>query len=140
MIKKTLKKQNEISGFWQEVADYLEKIPCGIEIARKVAAHNRIDQLLDFNQFNIRDSIYYLNRCRTLYNARGLYIPTGKINTVLHFFKASQSRYEMRKNWDKFVHRPVKDYEISGDHYSLFKMPAVVNLVKTVEEIFSTHY
>ena len=134
ILRKTLRKQKEIHGLWQEVVDYLEKIPGGLEIAGRLAAHHRVDRLLDFNNFDTREAIYYLNRCRTLYNARGFYTPTGKINTVLHFFKASRSGEAPGKNWDKYVNRPVKEYEINGDHYSLFKMPALEHLVKAFEE------
>jgi surfactin synthase thioesterase subunit len=49
------------------------------------------------------------------------YAPAGKIAAPVHFFKAVQSWQLKWKRWHRYTSAPLQIYEISGDHFTLFK-------------------
>jgi thioesterase domain-containing protein len=80
-----------------------------------------------------------LNIGRTLHQARVSYIPGGKIHSAVHYFAASQSREIIKKHWNDYCKKSIKCYEIKGNHYSIFKMPQVLESAKifcqTIEKL-----
>jgi thioesterase domain-containing protein len=75
---------------------------------------------------SIKEFIIYLNMVRTFDNARNNYIPGGKIDTAVHFFKAIDGEVIDGEKWSIYCDKPVKVYNIPGDHFSLLKMPGVM--------------
>jgi thioesterase domain-containing protein len=79
---------------------------------------------------------YCLNMVRTLNKARDRYIPGGKIDTQVHFFKAGEEkRAAAVEKWNLYCRQPIGLYEISGDHFSIFKMPEVEAFAKLFGKI-----
>ena len=122
-----------IDGFqdiWPAVVDYLESGDFDVESVKKLILEYGMQALPNYNQLNLRESVYYLNLGRTLTGAMRSYLPEaeGKINIPLHYFAASQSREVVkRKQWKKYTAAPITFYEIEGHHYSIFKMPHVAD-------------
>jgi amino acid adenylation domain-containing protein len=62
---------------------------------------------------------------QALRKARAAYTPSGKISAALHFFKARGTPFKFRK-WNSFCRKSMKVHKMDGDHYSMFRFPAVV--------------
>lgn len=71
---------------------------------------NMIRAILNNQELRIRELIYYLNVSRTFVKAREFYIPGNKIETEVHFFKASLEKiyYE---SWARYCKQPIKVYQ-----------------------------
>jgi thioesterase domain-containing protein len=76
-----------------------------------------------------------LNLNRTLTNARAFYIPSQKIHTPLHYFKASESPLIFQNNWNDYCINQIKPYEITGDHFSIFNKPKVGQTAKIFNNV-----
>ncbi len=124
----------EINDTWEFIADYLESNNTHKEIINKLIAEFQGLTRSDHNQITIREFIKSLNMGRSFVNAQSRYVPAGKINAPVHFFKASQSKEnenKMHKNtWDSYTHCSVKSYEIAGDHYSILRSPQAAAFAK----------
>jgi amino acid adenylation domain-containing protein len=136
-IKQKTKETAEINRLWQLIADYLEESNFEVEIVRKLVPEGMSQAIPNFNQLCIRELIYYLNMIRTLDNARAFYIPSKKINTTLHSFEASASDKIIKEQWSQYCSKPVKAYEIRGNHYSILKMPQVIPFVEIFSKVIS---
>ncbi|NIO87699.1 MAG: amino acid adenylation domain-containing protein [Candidatus Aminicenantes bacterium] len=79
---------------------------------------------------------YCLNMVRTLNKARDRYIPGGKIDTQVHFFKAGGGTKAVdAEKWNLYCRDSIRWYEIPGDHFSIMKMPEVASLAKLFDKI-----
>jgi thioesterase domain-containing protein/acyl carrier protein len=129
-IEEKSRKIKKMEHFWPEIVDYLETSDFDKKsIKRKIIKFGR-QVLPDSQRLNVRQCIYYLNQGRTLTRAVKNYIPHGKINVPVHFFKANQSWQVKGKYWKRYTLTPVKFYEIAGDHFSIFRMPQVTGFSK----------
>jgi amino acid adenylation domain-containing protein len=72
-----------------------------------------------------RELLYYLNMTRMMGNAADKYVPAGKVQTPVYFFKAASGGAVEIEEWNAYCTRPVTVYEIPGDHYSMLKPPGV---------------
>jgi amino acid adenylation domain-containing protein len=61
----------------------------------------------------------------TLIRARDVYVPVGKIKTILHYFKASQSIGTNHEKWNNYCRGEQKFYPVKGDHFSILEKPGV---------------
>jgi thioesterase domain-containing protein/acyl carrier protein len=127
----------ELNQFWPFVKDYLEAMHFDVELLKKLIVENRILALPNFEYLDIKDSIYYLNMARTLRSARARYIPNNNLKTDVHYFKASQSIDIEQRQWEKYCHNPITYYTINGDHFSIFKIPGVLELAGIFNKIDS---
>jgi hypothetical protein len=60
-------------------------------------------------------------------------MPPRKIQTTIHFFNARQSRFN--KDWSPYCEKPIKSYEVIGDHFSIFKVPGVAEFSQTFDRL-----
>jgi surfactin family lipopeptide synthetase A/fengycin family lipopeptide synthetase D len=91
--------------------------------------------IANYEHMNIRESIRFLNILRSFARARSLYTPKEKINTPIHYFKAAQSNKIKHENWKNYSLQSTTFYEVQGNHYSIFKLPAVKEFAKIFEKI-----
>ncbi|UCH98247.1 MAG: amino acid adenylation domain-containing protein, partial [Candidatus Aminicenantes bacterium] len=129
-IKKELRNISKIEQIWPKIIEYLEKRNIDVEEIKKLMVEYGMQVVRNHDRLGVRESISYLNTGRALANARALYIPGSSINTTLHYFKANHSKEIFKKRWDDYCFKPIKSYEIPGDHYSIFKEPEVAELAE----------
>jgi amino acid adenylation domain-containing protein len=136
-LHQRLKNINEIKGIWAETVNYLEENGPALEdkietIKRSIPGLTAIPNNAPLS---IRKLVQYLNIGRTLDNARSKYIPGRKPETVVHFFKAAGTKVIDPGKWNDYCQKPVRLYELGGDHHSLLKMPQVETTAKLFEKI-----
>jgi hypothetical protein len=73
-------------------------------------------------QNTIKEIIYFINVMRTFDNARNTYKPGGKVHTTLDYFKPTESNFGPER-WKKYFSNQIRSYEVTGDHFSIFKNP-----------------
>ncbi len=129
-IQEKLETITDINKIWEFIIHYLESEHFDAEIIRKVILQYEALVVPNYHQLSIGELIKYLNAARTLYNARASYIPREKIHTPVHYFAASQSKGIIKKGWNDYCKKSIKRYEIKGDHYSIFKMPGVIEFAQ----------
>ncbi|NIM16730.1 MAG: amino acid adenylation domain-containing protein, partial [Candidatus Aminicenantes bacterium] len=135
-----LKKVSDISHFWSLFVGYLESSSLNdsdlTEKVRQVITEYEAHVVPDYHQLSIGQLIRYLNLGRTFRNARALYSPDEKINVPIYYFGASQSKGTIKKdNWNDYSRNPITFCEVTGDHFSIFKVPQVVELAKAFGRI-----
>jgi thioesterase domain-containing protein len=128
-IREEVGKAAALDQFWHLIVNYLEKINLDVKAIRKLIPGNMNQGIPNFNQ------LYYLNVIRTFSRARDNYIPGGKVNTPIHFFLASRSSIEKAKHWQDYLVNPVSFHKITGNHFSIFKLPHVVPFARTFTRI-----
>jgi thioesterase domain-containing protein/acyl carrier protein len=127
-IEDKLENITNINEFWPAIAAYLEAEHLDAEIIRKIIQEYEAHIVPNYHQLGVEELVKYLNVGRTLSNARASYVPTGKVNIPGYFFKASQSKFK-RRNWNSYFKKPLKFYEITGDHYSIMQIPQLISMV-----------
>ena len=130
-LEEKLETIKDINKIWSIIIDYLESKHFDVEIIKKVIREYEAHVVPDYHQLDIKELIKYLNTGRTFQQARASYIPGGKIHSPVHYFAASQSRGIIKKHWKNYCKKSIKYYEIKGDHYSIFKIPQVLEFAKT---------
>ncbi|MCP4215476.1 MAG: AMP-binding protein, partial [bacterium] len=123
---------------WPIVIDYLEANGFDGESITKIIQNNGIPPMADNTPPNLENTIYYLNLGRTLKNAWAGYSP-GKIDTPIHYFRATDSKERHGKSWKKHASKPIRFYDINGDHYSILKPPGVARFAKFFDEKIAIH-
>jgi amino acid adenylation domain-containing protein len=139
LIKK-LQGIGDFSRVWPGVLAYLEGGEFKLDhdndgILKNVVPGDFAQTVPNPDRMSIKEFIIYLNMVRTFANARNNYIPGGKINTAVHFFKAKEGEVIDAEKWSIYCHKPIKVYDIAGDHFSLLKMPGVMEFVKLFGKI-----
>jgi thioesterase domain-containing protein/acyl carrier protein len=76
---------------WQLITEHLETGNMGAEVLKGLLIKFGGEGIAGSNHLSIGESIRYLNILRSFARARALYIPKGKINTSIYFFKASDN-------------------------------------------------
>ena len=125
----------EFNQFWPFVSNYLKTNNFDVDMVKKLIIRHGMHALPNYDRLDIEESIYYLNVGRTFRNARSSYIPDNKINTQVHYFKAAGSKQIKQGRWKKYCCQSIKYYTISGDHFSIFKMPNVVELAEVFDKV-----
>ncbi|MCX6580880.1 MAG: amino acid adenylation domain-containing protein [Candidatus Aminicenantes bacterium] len=129
-LKKKLENAVDIHQIWRQVVDYLEEKNPTIGALRQAVPSNIADAMPDAQ--NAGEFIYYVNIIRSLDLAREIYNPAGngahisKCNTGAHFFGAARSGVLNKNQWPDYFAKPVKFYELEGNHFSIFKIPDVI--------------
>jgi len=122
-IAERLKGITDINKTWWEVIAFLEENHTPVEKVRQLIPAYLAQIIPGYERLGLRELIYYLNLGRSLNRARGLYIPGGKIYTELHHFTAVDSKEILKESWAEYCHTAIKVYQLSGNHYSILKMP-----------------
>jgi thioesterase domain-containing protein len=132
-LQEKLKTASGVNRLWLSVINYLESNNYDVEMIKKMISEYGMQTLPNYHKLNIKESIYYLNVGRTFRHARALYTPSRKIHTPVNYFSASQSKGIRKKRWNDYCGKSIKFYEITGDHFSILKMPQVLELSKVVD-------
>jgi tyrocidine synthetase-3 len=122
-IKERFKKISQLDALWSDIAAYLYAKNFDVDIIKRAIIGYGMQALPNFNQLGIGETIYYLNLGRSLSRARANYTPGEKIQTRLHFIKASQSPDIFIDNWRDYCIQPIQCREVTGDHYSILREP-----------------
>jgi tyrocidine synthetase-3 len=134
-IKEKVKELRDINEIWSKILDHLEENNIGIEIIRQLIPDHLAQIIPNYNRLGIKELIYYMNLNRTLSNARSFYIPSQRLHTNLHYFKASESPVIFQDSWDDYCINPIKSFERTGDHFSIFNKPKVVQTAKIFNNV-----
>jgi amino acid adenylation domain-containing protein len=124
-INKKLENINKIESFWPAVIRYLENGEIDETLFGKVITEFGLQALPHFHRLSLRDCIYYINMVRMLANAADFYNPPRKIDTLVYYFKANESREMNEKRWQVYTLFPIVFYEVRGDHFSIFREPYI---------------
>jgi amino acid adenylation domain-containing protein len=133
-IEERVRNVTELNQLWVLVVDYLQTNNYDVEMIKKMISEYEMHALPNYHELNTRESVYYLNVGRTLRNARAFYTPSRKIHTPVNYFAASQSKGVIKKRWNDYCCKPMETYEITGDHFSIFKRPHVAELAKIFDQ------
>ena len=136
-IKEKVKQAKSIDEIWTMTVNYFKENHLDIEKVRQLLDRDVARIIPHFHQLGIRELLAHFNTNRSLTRARALYFPSKKINTPLHFFAASESLGIFQESWRDYCMEPIKSSELSGDHFSIFKLPHVVTNAKIIGGIFN---
>ncbi|MDQ1350344.1 MAG: hypothetical protein QG657_645 [Acidobacteriota bacterium] len=125
-IHEEVNNRTDMNEIWSSIVNFWEENHYSVDIIKAMIPDYLAQIIPNYQRLGARDLIYYLNIGRTLTNARLDYIPSRKIITELHYFKANQSPRVFLNSWNDYCANPVKTYEISGTHFSILKSPAVI--------------
>jgi amino acid adenylation domain-containing protein len=130
-IEKIMGNVKDIHDFWAHTAAYLETEHFDVQSIRQVVMEYEAHVVPNYHGLEVRQSVKYLNIGRTFHNARAMYTPARKIRTPVHYFAAAKSGgVIVNEYWNDHCRKPVKSYEIPGDHYSIFRKPEVLHFVE----------
>ncbi len=135
-LKEKLNHVGDSSGTWAAVVSWLEENQVSVEFIKKLIPGDLAQTIPGYGLLGIKELIDYLNTWRTLTNARARYIPSKKVTTTLHYFKASGSAGGGLECWKDYCAGSIRSYEIMGDHFSILKEPGVDEVAKKVDIIF----
>jgi acyl carrier protein len=133
-----LRGAQSIEDIWLFIVDFIQSNNIDAQIIREII--NRFVGIVipDYHRLSSVELIKYLNIIRSLDTARAFYNPEGKIITPIYFFKASRSGSIKHENWSEYACKPLKIHEITGDHYSIFKLPGVIDFAEKFGKILET--
>jgi amino acid adenylation domain-containing protein/FkbM family methyltransferase len=136
-IIETVKNISNLNEIWPTIVNHLEEDNLGFDKIKSLIPGDLARIIPNYDQVNIKELIYYLNMNRTLTSALSRYLPGGKIDTPVHYFKASQSSQTVKKGWDDYCNKSLETYEIEGDHFSILKKSVVNRLGKIFAAVFT---
>jgi tyrocidine synthetase-3 len=122
-----------LDGFWQWVVDFLDRQAVDPDLIRKIVREYEAHVVPAADTLTTGQLVRYLNTGRTFRSARRQYVPQAPVNAAVHYFAASRTREAGvidDTGWNSFCLEPVHHREISGDHFSIFKKPAVIELAE----------
>ncbi|UCH92906.1 MAG: amino acid adenylation domain-containing protein, partial [Candidatus Aminicenantes bacterium] len=128
-FEKELDHTVDMENIWLFIIDYLESHHFDVEIIKKAIVEFEAQVVPGYHQLSIAELIRYLNLGRTFHQARAAYIPSGKVKTTVHFFKASESQFK-QQSWNNYCLRPIKSHQIEGNHFSIMQMPQVISFAR----------
>jgi thioesterase domain-containing protein len=126
-IIKKLKQLKDINSLWSTIVAYFEEMNSKGEATEEVALIGNSMKIPYIKQNTVKEVIYFINMMRTFDNARNLYKPDGKLHTTLNYFKPTESNVGLEK-WNRYFRNQVRSYEVTGDHFSIFKNPDFAGL------------
>ena len=122
---------------WARVVDNLESSGIDSEKINRFIAGYEGQLMQNYNHLNSGENLRYLNIIRSFERAYQAYVPPGKMNSPLYYFRAGQSKQANPRNWQEYCRQPVQFYEVSGDHYSILKSPHVIEFAKKFTNIMN---
>ncbi len=133
-----LQKASDVSQFWGMLVNYLENDSVNQKLREKLFTGSFSRVIPDYELLGMKELIYYLNVIRTFDNALAEYRAVGKIQASIHLFKASQSDQVIIEQWKEFSDS-MYSYEISGDHFSIFEMHEIDELVGSFDKVLDKY-
>ncbi|MCP5048296.1 MAG: hypothetical protein GY940_14085 [bacterium] len=134
----TLRETGGIESMWTAIVRYLESNPTQAQGIRQMVIDSTGAVIPNAPHLDIPSLIRYFNTLRGLNAARSRYVPPHKIKTAPVYFGASQSKGRINHPlWNNYCDETVTYHEVSGDHYSIFTFPGVVELSSEFEKQIS---
>jgi len=114
---------------WQVLVEYLGSEPAAGQLLKKVVIGYGGGGIAGLDHLSARETVRYLNILRSFARARWLYRPQGNLDAAVHYFRADDSPIRQPGLWEQFCGRGIDFYPLKGDHYSIFKLPLVSEMV-----------
>ena len=133
-IEKKLEKVSNINEIWPLIVHHLESNDSYLKKIEPLIMEYKAHFAPTNDRVDINQLIKNFNLGRTFFNARETYIPSQKINTRVHYFWANQSKGKIKEHWNKYCTQPAEFYEVTGNHFSIFKKPNVVEFTQIFSE------
>lgn len=132
-------KITDISRFWTTVINYVERSDISIKTIREAIAEPADKVNPNFEQLTTRDLVTSLNIRRTHRRAYGNYNLKGILNVKVHYFGATESTSERYKeDLETYTYYPIMLYKIKGDHFSILKMPEVIEFANVFNKVIES--
>jgi len=138
-IVEKIKQVARMNQLWPLIVAYLEESHFDPTKLRRIIPGSIADATPNFDRQGCKELIYYFNMIRSINNARNRYLPCWKNRTRLHFFGAAESEIMNKDMWNNHCVKPVEFYQVSGDHFSIFKPPQVAPFARLFNEVLTTH-
>jgi amino acid adenylation domain-containing protein/FkbM family methyltransferase len=84
------------------------------------------------DELSRRELLGYISIILSLDRARNIYVPGAKVDAALHYMVARDFPIKGKEQWIEFSARPIRFYEVRGDHFSIFSDPGVRELADIV--------
>lgn len=136
-LKEIISDIHDIDQIWSTAVAYLEKTNYDTEVFKKKFPEFLTNGIPNFKRISFRKLLTYINSARTYLLAEEFYLPGEKNNFKTYLFSARESHLrdkDNKLNWGDYSNKPVKTIEVAGNHYSVLKMPNVVEFAKTFEK------
>ena len=124
--------------FWSLIIEHLEKGNYDINAIGNLLGEDLMRTIPNSERAGIRELIYYFNVIRTFDSARALYTPEKKVKAQVYYFSANEDKIFNRYLWNKYCAQSVKEIEVEGDHFSIFKEPNVSEFARKFNELIIT--
>ncbi len=132
---KELEELTTMEEAWEYFANYVKENNLDLAMIGESINSNMLRIIPDFAFGDIEKLVYHVNLIRSYDLARDLYLPERILQTEVNFFKASKSKDDGIENWNLYTSKTVKVYTITGDHFSIFKVPGVFELGNIFEKV-----
>ncbi|UCH93306.1 MAG: acyltransferase domain-containing protein [Candidatus Aminicenantes bacterium] len=133
-IEKKLAQVSNINEIWPLIIHHLESNQSYVKKIEPLIMEYKAHFAPTNDRIDINQLIKNFNSGRTFFNARETYIPSQKINTRLHYFWANQSKGKIKEHWNKYCTQAAEFYKVTGNHFSIFKKPNVVEFSRIFSE------
>ncbi|MGM0713544.1 amino acid adenylation domain-containing protein [Brevibacillus parabrevis] len=122
-----LEQETTLYGLYKKVAQYMEQHSLTHETLEAVMPKEIMQAIPGYAHGQQVDFYRYVHLFIDLQHAYVHYQPPRKVFAQAHLVKAQKSAIEENK-WNAFFYRPIALHEIEGDHFSIFKEPAVAEM------------
>ncbi len=119
---------------WPTVIEQLEAGHFDIDILKRAIPQDIAEAIPGLARLGLRQVIEYLNLIRTYNSARNGYIPRQRVDAGVTFFSAAESVAVGADGWNDYCKTPLKEYKISGNHFSILRMPGVTELARGLDQ------
>ncbi|MCK4258177.1 MAG: amino acid adenylation domain-containing protein, partial [Halanaerobiales bacterium] len=135
-IIEKLNKAKDLEELWMLLMNFVEAENLNVEMVSKAIPDSLAKPIPNFDQLEITELLYRVNVVRALSQARMRYLPAGQIKTQVHFIKAKDTNRLNHVKWNEYCQKLISSEEIEGDHYSIFKLPNVIQLANSFDQMF----
>jgi len=131
-------KYKDINELWESIADKkIEKA----RIIKQLPGDVR-DAIPDVEKLETIDLLMYVNRIRTMHQARALYKPQRSLNAQIIFFNAVYDNIITDKElnistWNSYCNAEIIKIDLPSNHYTMFDEPVVFELASKMNEIMA---
>jgi thioesterase domain-containing protein/acyl carrier protein len=137
-IDRQVENHKDINELWKFVSDKkIEKTSVINQLPDEVR-----DAIPGLERIQTIDMFMYINRIRTLHQARALYKPQRALNAQIVFLNAVYDKIisdkELNINtWNSYCNTEIIRIDLPSNHYTLFEEPVVYELASKINEIIA---
>ncbi len=126
-----------ISELWQGVVDNIEKSSHRDEILRNFISNipeDIVGYLNNFDNSTLKQVFSFINQLRTFHISRVFYIPIEQIKSDIIYLGAQEESVVSDESiWAQHTSGKIDYKSLSGNHYSIMKMPNAQQLIDIVK-------